>query len=90
MERAQVRHGRTFGRRAARLEKRIWHLLRTVSTGSEDYIVGGMVPRIAHEIEDERTSRPKTLAWLESHGYWFFYGLQVVLIVIVVFWLEHS
>jgi len=89
MELAQKRHGHTFSRRLAKLERRIWGLLRTASSDSEVF-EGGMIPRIAHEIEDERKARWKLMNWLDSHGYWFFYGVQAVLIVVVVLLLERT
>jgi hypothetical protein len=49
-----------------------------------------MIPRIAHEIEDERKARWKLTNWLDSHGYCFFYGVQAVLIVVVVLLLERT
>jgi hypothetical protein len=87
MERAQTRHSHTFTHRVAVLEKRIWHMLRACSAPQVD---GPMVPKIAHDIEDDSKSRWPLEVWLDNNGYWLFYGLQIVLIVIAGIWLGEN
>lgn len=89
MERDQARYTLTFGRRSAILEKRIWRLLRSTTPSSATYASGGMVPGLAHEIGDMKFAQSNLTRWLDVHGYWFFYGLQIVLIVFLSLWLEH-
>jgi hypothetical protein len=90
MERDQVRYRLTFGRRAAILEKRIWRLLRSTTPARAAYASGGMVPGLAHEISDMKLARSSLTRWLDMHGYWFFYGFQIVLIVFLSLWLDHE
>jgi hypothetical protein len=90
MERDQARYSVTFGRRSAILEKRIWRLLRSMAPANAPYASGGMIPGLAHEINDMKVTQSSLTRWADVHGYWFFYGLQIVLIVFLSFWLERQ
>ena len=88
MERSQERYGDILGARAVRIEKRIWRILRLSAPAGSEVAIGGMVPRLAHDLgEDNQLSNP-VLRRCRSMGYVFFYGLQIVLVVIAAVWLS--
>jgi hypothetical protein len=85
MESVQTRHRNTFGRRCAEIERLVWRSLRDQGVQS-----AGMVPRIAHELEDESRARLRrwksrrmrsTIKKLRSQEEYAFYSVQIIVIV---------
>jgi hypothetical protein len=81
MEHSQLRNHETLCKRALRIEKRIWRVLRLSAPTGAEVMIGGMVPRLAHELADEHRSSKPALRWLRSIGYIVFYAAQMLLVL---------
>ena len=88
MERSQERYGDILGARAIRIEKRIWRLLRQNTPAESDEGIGGMVPRLAHDLGEANQLASPVPRTLRAYGYWLFYGLQIVLVLVAAIWLN--
>lgn len=87
MERSQGKNSHILTGRAVRIEKRIWAILLLSSPDSE-IAIGGMVPRLAHDL-GEASQRPHVaVRRLLSMGYILFYVAQMILVVIAANWLN--
>jgi hypothetical protein len=64
MERSQQRNHDTLCIRAVRIERRIWRILRLSAPGGAEIMIGGMVPRLAHELVEEHRSSNPAIRWL--------------------------
>lgn len=86
MELSQRRNHDTLCARALRVEKRIWRTLRLSAPLGTEAMIGGMVPRLAHDLAEETQSVNRIKRWFQSKGYTLFYGLQILLVVAAAFW----
>lgn len=81
MERSQLRNHDILCGRAVRIEKRIWRILRASSPAHAAVMIGGTVPKLAHELAEEYRSASRSRRWLKSIGYVIFYVAQMLLVV---------
>jgi hypothetical protein len=86
MERFQQRNHDTLSWRAIRLEKRIWRALRLSVPSGTEVMIGGMVPRLGHELVETSQSIHPVMRWLSSDI--IFYGAQILLAVFAAFWVN--
>jgi hypothetical protein len=88
MERSQQRNHDALSGRAIRLEKRIWRTLRLSTPPGIEAMIGGMVPRLGHELVEEMQSAHPAIRRLRSMGDIIFYGAQILLVVIASVWVN--
>lgn len=88
MERSQVRNHDTLCMRALRIEKRIWRVLRLSAPADAEVIIGGMVPRLAHELGEQHRSIKPAVRWFGSIGYILFYAAQMLLVLFAAAWVS--
>ncbi len=81
MERSQLRNHDILCDRAVRIERRIWRILRASSPARAPVTIGGMVPKLAHELAEEYGSANRFERFLKSIGYIIFYVAQMLLVL---------
>jgi hypothetical protein len=88
MERSQRRNHHVLSSRAIRLEKRIWRTLRLSMPVGSAIMIGGMVPRLGHDLAEESQSDSSAIRWLKANGDAIFYGSQLLLVVSAAIWVS--